>query len=61
MFNKMTVRITQTTCPLCLAVTKARANISVNVISRVTLNRNEKRERERAHLVMRNEDKFRHT
>lgn len=61
MFNKMTVRITQTTCPLCLAVTKARSNISVNVISRVTLNGYEKKEGEKIHLVMRNEDKFRHT
>lgn len=32
----MTVRITQTTSRLCLAVTKASADISVNVISRVT-------------------------
>lgn len=53
MLKNMTVRITQTTSRLCLAVTKASANISVNVISRVTFNEYEKK-KEKNHLVMRN-------
>lgn len=52
MFKNMTVRFTQTTSRLCLAVTKASANISVNVISRVTFNEYEKRKKN--NLVMRN-------
>lgn len=60
MFNKMTVRITQTASRLCLAVTKASGDISVNVISRVTFSEYEiKKERE---IPFHDEeyDKFRH-
>ena len=56
MFNKMTVRITQTASRLCLAVTKAIGDISVNVISRVTFSEYEikKTEKEKYHFMMRN-------
>lgn len=56
MFNKMTVRITQTASRLCLAVTKASGDISVNVISRVTFSEYEikKTEKEKYHFMMRN-------
>ena len=59
MFKNMTVRFTQTTSRLCLAVTKASANISVNVISRVTFNEYEKRKKKS--FSDEEYNKFRHT
>lgn len=56
----MTVRITQTTSRLCLAVTKASANTSVNVISRVTFNEYEKK-KEKKSFSDEEYNKFRHT
>ena len=60
MLKNMTVRITQTTSRLCLAVTKASANISVNVISRVTFNEYEKK-KEKKSFSDEEYNKFRHT
>ena len=61
MFNEMTVRTTQTTSRLCLAVTKASANLSVNVISRVSFNGHEKKTERKNSFSDEKYDKFRHT
>lgn len=51
----MTVRITQTASRLCLAVTKASGDISVNVISRVTFSEYEiRKKKEKYHFMVRN-------
>jgi len=57
----MTVRIIQTTSRLCLAVTKANANISVNVISRVIFNGHGKKGRKKTAFSDEKEAKFRRT